>query len=165
MKQPFELTQDEFTGPYIVGDVFSIDGREDETYEVVWEWAESPELRRFPVWFGDGYSICELDDFHPEGTFILVSPDGQAVGFYMDAQCWIDPEHQGKGLSTPLILAAAEFHGGSPTRNEEGLGFSPAGYAAHIAAHRSAVKAAFEKGEAISEENLAAYDLVASHAP
>lgn len=160
MKEPFELTADEFIGPYFVGDFFSIDGREDESYETLWEWAEELENRRFPVWVGGGYSICEINDYHPEGTFILLAPDGKPVGFYANAQCWIDPEHRGKGLSTPLILAAADFHGGSPTENTEGLGFSYAGYAAHIAAHRTAVKEAFEKGKAVPEENLQAYGLL-----
>ena len=159
MREPFELTADEFTGPNFVADVFSIDGRDDECYEVLWEWAEEPANRRFPVWSHDGYSICEIEGYNPEGTFALLDPNGKPVGFYTSAQCWIDEEHRGKGLSTPLILAAADFHGGCPTENTQGLGFSYAGYAAHIAAHRAAVIEAFEKGKKVPEDNLRAYSL------
>jgi GNAT superfamily N-acetyltransferase len=103
---------------------------------------------RFPVYIEGPYQISELADpeFEPEGTFVLVHAEAGVCGFYMDGQCWVDPEHRGRGLGARLVLAAAEFHGGRPFDAPFGLGFSPAGYAAHVAAHRLAVLEAHESG-------------------
>jgi hypothetical protein len=128
-----------------VSEAFSIDGRADPDYEILWDFAAERRLR-FPIWFQDGYSVAELEGYEPEGTFILLHEIEGPVGFYTDAQCWIDPAHRGRHLSTPLILAAANFNGGSPVNSASRpwgpIGFSEAGYAAHQAAHRAAVQAA-----------------------
>ena len=130
------LTLDQFLGPIIISDVFRIDGRQDDDYEWLW-------------------TCADISDTEPESAFVLFDPKDDACGFYTDGQCWIDPEHRGKGLSIPLILAAVEYLGGSPTNNSQGLGFSRAGAAAHKAAHRHAVKAALKAGLAVPANVLA----------
>jgi hypothetical protein len=143
----WRMTLNDFTKPPMIGENFSINGRRDDDYDCLWECAGDPESLRPAVWSNGMYSIHELIDFEPEGTFTLVHQSTGPVGFYMDAQCWIDPPHRGQKLSTQLILAAANFHGGSPVQNADlGLGYSPAGYAAHRAAYRHAVQDALAKG-------------------
>jgi GNAT superfamily N-acetyltransferase len=93
-----------------------------------------------------------------------------ACGFYMGSGLWIDPEHRGKGLSSRLILAAAAFHGGSPTKNTEGLGVSAAGYGARRKAHSLAVHEAVEAGLPVPERVLEEYgvsrtSIVTGHHP
>lgn len=157
---PWQLTFDEFVGPTLISDKFEIHGRHDIDYEALWETVRDRQSIRPPIRLSpDGFSICEIDDFEPSGSFVLLAPDGRPCGFYMDAQCWVDPEHRGRGLSTLLISAAADWHGGSPTNNRCGLGFSPAGIAAHRAAHRSLVLEAFTAGENVPEAVLREYDL------
>lgn len=57
------------------------------------------------------------------------------VGFYAGSYLWIAREHRGLGLSTPLILAAAEQRGGTVLPPGVVLqGYTPAGLAAHRAA-------------------------------
>lgn len=62
------------------------------------------------------------------------------VGFYAGSYLWIAGPHRGRGLSVPLILAAAEARDG--TVLPPGVivqGFTPHGLAAHRAAHTHAV--------------------------
>lgn len=185
-REPWQLTADEFTGPAIIDDQYTIDGRRDEDYTPIWSIAglrdrddDDPDeppapdaviladdcALRWPVWTGDGYAVREIKDFEPEGTFVLVAPDRSLCGFYMDAQVWVDPAHRGKGLSSRLILAAADFHGGSPTRNTMGLGFSEAGYRAHLAAHRLAVAEARAEGKPVPQDADEEQDLAGAPAP
>ncbi|UCV24419.1 hypothetical protein [Ferribacterium limneticum] len=71
---------------------------------------------------------------------------GRIVGFYAGSYLWISAEHRGKGLSTPLILAAAEQRGGSIMPPGVVLqGYTPAGLAAHRKAHRHAILEATER--------------------
>lgn len=71
---------------------------------------------------------------------------GRIVGFYAGSYLWIAAEHRGKGLSTPLILAAAEQRGGSIMPPGVVLqGYTPAGLAAHRKAHRQAILDATER--------------------
>ena len=161
---PWQLTFDEFVGPTLISDKFEIHGRHDMEYEVLWDVASDPGNLRLPALVSaDGFSVCEVDEFDPEGTFVLLSPASEPCGFYMDGQCWVDPECRGLGLSTLLISAAANWHGGSPTNNRCGLGFSPAGIAAHRAAHRKLVTDAFTAGQSIPEAVLEENNLL--HAP
>ena len=70
---------------------------------------------------------------------------GRIVGFYAGSYLWIAAESRGKGLSTPLILAAAEQRGGSIMPPGVVLqGYTPAGLAAHRKAHRQAILNATE---------------------
>jgi GNAT superfamily N-acetyltransferase len=136
----------------MIGETFATQGRDQEEYEWLWNTAADLNGLGEPAWSGQGgYTVRELLDYDPPGTFALLTPEGSPCGFYMDSGLWIDPEHRGKGLSSRLILAAAAFHGGSPTNNEGGLGFSDAGYAAHRKAHCLAVQEAVEAGLPVPE--------------
>lgn len=150
-RDPWELSLDEFIGPDMIGEMFEIDGH-DEPYEHLWEEmicnAETlPLLARSP----EGYEARWLSDWEPAATLGLFAPDGSACGFYMGAQLWIDGGHRGQGLSRLLVAAAADLLGGSPTQNEEGLGFSEAGYWAHKAAWES-IQAAARRAEHLRED-------------
>ena len=156
----WRMTQDTFIGPAMILPVFEIDGRRDESFELVWEFAEDESCLGPSVWTGMGYTISRLIDFEPEGTFVLFDHRKHACGFYMGGSCWIDPKHRAKGLSKHLILAACRFLGGCPSQNTEGLGYSQEGYEAHVRAHRYAVEMAFKAGLPVSREILNEYDLL-----
>lgn len=159
--KPYEMTSEAFVGPVLLSESFAIDGRKDEDY--AWIWEEDPSFHpllpsSFPL---DGYRIHHLWGYEPEGSVLLAAPDGSVCGFYLDAQCWIDPEHRGAGLSTPMILAAAELLGGSPVRPNDGcpVGFSEAGHKAHLAAHAASVAWAARRGIRLPEAVAAEYGL------
>ena len=81
-----------------------------------------------------------------EGFNTAIFRVGRIVGFYAGSYLWIAAEHRGKGLSTPLILAAAEQRGGSIMPPGVILqGYTPAGLAAHRKAHRQAILDATER--------------------
>jgi len=133
---PWEMDAEAFLGPAIILPVFEIDGR-DETYDHLWEALEGEGgiCRTWP----DRLTAGPHDGWRtgsPPGTLGLLDPDGFARGFYMGGQLWIDEEARGVGRSALLIGAAADIVGGQPTQNTSGLGFSPAGHAAHLAAWR-----------------------------
>jgi GNAT superfamily N-acetyltransferase len=133
---PWEHDAEAFTGPAIVLPVFEIDGR-DETYDHLWEalaaeGTDLPDLARSR----DGWTARWLVDWEPKATMGLLDPDGTPRGFYMGGQLWVDPEARGAGRSALLIGAAADLLGAPPTQNTSGLGFSPAGFAAHLSAWR-----------------------------
>ncbi|OOY18273.1 hypothetical protein BMI85_04955 [Thioclava sp. DLFJ4-1] len=67
----------------------------------------------------------------PVGTLRLIAPGGAACGFHVGAQLWIDEYHRGSALSKTLVETMGDLLGGSPSKNEDGLGFSTAGYRAH----------------------------------
>jgi len=76
----------------------------------------------------------------------LFDADG-IVGFYAGSYLWIAGDHRGAGLSTPLILAAAEHRGGSVLPPGVVVqGYSRAGLVAHRTAHRHAVTTAIAAG-------------------
>jgi hypothetical protein len=143
---PWEMDVQTFLGPAIVLPVFEIDGR-DETYDHLWETLEGegadlPDLARS----SDGWTARWLPDWEPTATMGLLDPDGAARGFYMGGQLWVDEVARGAGRSALLIGAAADLLGGTPTQNVSGLGFSPAGHAAHFSAWRRIREAAVENG-------------------
>lgn len=81
-----------------------------------------------------------------EGFNTAIFKVGHIVGFYAGSYLWISSEHRGKGLSTPLIIAAAEQRGGSIMPPGVVLqGYTPAGLAAHRKAHRHAILEATER--------------------
>jgi len=88
-----------------------------------------------PVYVGSGrHAGYVIHHAHQKSVTALFAADG-IVGFYAGSYLWIAPEHRGRGLSTPLILAAAARRGG--TVLPPGIvvqGYSPAGLAAHRAA-------------------------------
>lgn len=143
---PWEHDLDAFIGPSLVLPVFEIDGR-CGAYDHLWEALEAegvdlPDLARSP----DGWTVRWLPDWEPPGTMGLLGPDGAARGFYMGGQLWVDPEARGAGRSALLIGAAADLLGDVPTQNRDGLGFSPAGHAAHLSAWRRIRATAVENG-------------------
>lgn len=143
---PWELSPDEFTGPKIVMDGFAIDGK-DENFDHLWEemrdsGEELPVLARDPA----GWEARWLKDWEPHPTIGLFSPDGGVGGFYMRGLLWIDEDLRGNGLSSLMINAAADLVGGCPLRNTDGIGFSPAGEAAHLSALRKITEWATEQG-------------------
>jgi hypothetical protein len=76
----------------------------------------------------------------------LFDGDG-VVGFYAGSYLWLAREHRGIGLSTPLILAAAEQRGGTVLPPGVVMqGYCRAGLVAHRTAHRHAVTMAIAAG-------------------
>lgn len=153
-RHPGSLTRHEFIGEAMIDNqMFSLDGRAagtgdfDENHSHLWEAAQDESNLSSIRWSGEGaqegYTVRHMLDWEPEGTMVLFAPDGAACGFYMRSMCWVDEDHRGKGLSTPLIVECAKELGGSPTQNEGGIGFTEAGYAAHARAWE-AMRAEFE---------------------
>lgn len=100
------------------------------------------------------YTICQATTGYSSALF----RDGHIVGFYHGSYLWIGAHHRGAGLSTPLILAAAQQRGGGclpPGVVQQG--YSRAGLAAHRAAHHSAIKAAQALGLAVPPAVLTEY--------
>ena len=145
-RDPWELSAEEFTGPAIVLPIFDINGR-DEDYDHLWEALENegetcPDLARS----SDGWTARWLPDWEPPATMGLLDPTGAPRGFYMGGQLWVDEGARGESRSSLLIGAAADLLGGPPTQNTSGLGFSPAGHAAHLAAWRRIRAVAADNG-------------------
>ncbi len=139
-RDPWELDLATYIGPSIVADVFSIDGG-DESYEhlleaLVEEGGDLHVVARSP----EGWEARWLDDWEPEATLGLFAPSGEPMGFYMSGQVWVNPAARGEVRSALMINAAADILGGCPSQNTQGMGFSPAGYAAHNAAHGVALE-------------------------
>lgn len=144
---PWEYDEESFIGSSIIRDVFEIDGR-DASFDHIWEMMESfseelPDIAKdergwTARWLGE--------DWEPRASLGLFDPDGTARGFYLQGQLWIDEDARGSGKSTLLIQAAADLTGERPTGEHQGLGMSPAGYAAHISALRKIKEAASEMG-------------------
>ena len=155
-RDPWELDEEEFTGPAIVSSVFDIDGESEEFAHLrealEQEGSELAVMSRDD----DGWEARWLDDWVPEATMGLFDPDGRARGFYTHGQLWIDPEWRGHGRSRLLIEAAADLLGGCPAQNTQGLGYSEAGFAAHLAARREIRLAAEEAGIDLEIETGAA---------
>lgn len=108
-----------------------------------------------PVYVGAGrhagYSVCNARDAW--ATVLL--HDGAMVGFYAGSQLWIAKAHRGYGLSTPLIVAAADHRGGSSV--PPGIvfqGYTPTGVLVHQAAHSHAVLTAVAAGLPVPAEVL-----------
>lgn len=124
-----------------------------------------------PVYQGEGrhaaYRICNA-----KGTPSTALFHGNDIaGFYAGSYLWIADGHRGRGLSTPLILCAAEQRGGGVM--PEGVvvqGYTPTGLAAHRSAHRHAVLSALAKGlpvptEVLKEMQLDDHQLSGSESP
>lgn len=136
---------DEFVGPRMISPAFGLDGRSVE-YDL---FRESP-WERAPVWISDdGRHAVHLvadEDWEPPTSVLVESEGGTCVGFYAGGELWIDEDRRGQGLSIPLILCLVDRLGKAAYDNRSGLGFSCAGYAAHAAAHRTAVELAAAAG-------------------
>lgn len=139
-------TFEEFLGPAsLVGSAFTIDGHDGEydlyfeaPYDLAAAWTSSDGLY--------GVHLVADEDWEPPTAVLIDNPTGTTVGFYAGGELWIDEEHRGRGLSTPLIVCLVARLGRAAYDNATGLGFSAAGHAAHAAAHRSVVLRAVEAG-------------------
>jgi hypothetical protein len=136
----------DFIGPTVISEAFLVTGDEEELH-VYFE----AEPARQPIWSNEDYAIHAVADrdFKPDAT-VLLRYGGQTIGFYAGGMCWIDRAHRGKELSTPLIVAANLLHDAVPYT--EHVGSSPAGLAAHEAAHRWTVNQALEAGLPVPPE-------------
>ncbi len=98
-----------------------------------------------------GYSIRHADS----GWNTALFADDTPVGFYADSYLWIAPPHRGKGLSTPLIVAAAEQRGGCVMPPGVAFqGYTRRGLAAHRSAHAQAVLTALAEGLSVPQAVL-----------
>jgi hypothetical protein len=140
-------TSDAFIGKYLISDVFAIDGRTEESFELIWDAPASERAfwQRF-----DGYEIRALPDFDP-CTMVLISPADTRCGFYSGGCLWIDLPHRGHSMGVELVLAMADAVQDSPTAYHGGLGFTQAGWDAHYCAWLSAVTRAHDAGHHIEE--------------
>lgn len=113
----------------IPSEVFAVTDKEAQDILDLFEGMEPDP----PLWSQFGYTVSVDGD--SESSSVLLKKEGKVVGFYEGSTLWIEEDHQGKGLSTPLILAAAiDRHGELPTVLPHGVdmhGYSPAGLQAH----------------------------------
>jgi GNAT superfamily N-acetyltransferase len=112
-----------FGEDYVVSEVFSVDGRDEDEYGHIFEWDELTD----PIWTEGAYSIMGCIEFEPD--CVRLHHDGAPVGFYMGGQAWVDPEHRGKGLGAKMIVACIAMSGRLPPVRD--IGFSDDGFRAH----------------------------------
>lgn len=109
-----------------------------------------------PVYVGAGRHAGYVVANATKGWTTALFRQGAVAGFYAGSSLWIARAHRGRGLSTPLIVAAAEQRGGSIL--PPGVvfqGYTPAGVFAHRAAHCHAVLTAAAAGLPVPAEVLA----------
>jgi hypothetical protein len=121
------------SGSEMPGPVFAVS--DDEAQDIL-DVLRAVDDRR-PLWSSGGYTIA-TDDYS-ESSSIVLTQQGNLIGFYEGSCLWIDEQHRGKGLSIPLILAAAmERSKDEPATvlppGVDSHGYSPAGLEAHDAA-------------------------------
>ncbi|MEY8800184.1 hypothetical protein AB9K35_07700 [Leisingera sp. XS_AS12] len=143
---PWELDAAEFVGPASILPHFAIDAGE-EAYASLWDMLDEcgddmPVLARDQ----DGWEARWIDNWGLAANIGLFDGCGVARGFYLGGESWIDEDARGAGRSSLMINAAADLLGGSPTQALLGNGFSPAGYAAHLSAHRKICDWARDQG-------------------
>lgn len=151
-RDPWELSEGDYTGPLVESDMFEIDGRHED-YDHLWEDLDTSRYSLPVLARNDGWEVRWLVDWEPRATMGLFDPSGASRGFYMGGQLWIDADVRGAGRSALMINAAADLLGGCPAQNDKGMGFSPAGAAAHRAARRKAITLAMMDGHSIDREN------------
>lgn len=144
-KAPWQRTFRAFAGPGIdrPSDMMRVSER-----EAAGRLAELAALAwREPIPAGSGrHAVYALRNAADSWCTTLFQGDSM-VGFYAGSYLWIAPAHRGLGLSTPLILAAADHRGGGTL--PPGVvfqGYTAGGVAAHRSAHRHAVLTALAEG-------------------
>lgn len=142
-----------FAGPGIAHPSDSLRVGEDEAASILANLATSEWSP--PVHIGTcrhaGYRIHHARDACITALFSAAG----IVGFYAGSYLWIARQHRGRGLSTPLILAAAEQRGGTIMPPGVVLqGYTTVGLAAHRAAHTHAVLTALASGVELLPEVL-----------
>jgi hypothetical protein len=151
MTAPWQKTFRAFAGPGIDHPSDSMRVSDDEAAARL---AEFGQLEwSAPVYVGTGrhagYTIHHAGDACITALF---DADG-IVGFYAGSYLWIAGDRRGEGLSTPLILAAAEQRGGSVLPPGVVVqGYTRAGLVAHRRAHRHAVATAIAAGLPVPAE-------------
>ncbi|MCG2579066.1 hypothetical protein LZ012_18905 [Dechloromonas sp. XY25] len=157
MTSIWERSFAEFAGPGIhhPSDTMRVD--DDEAATILADLAareQVPTILR-PIGCNRSYAVG-----HVAGTpHSLLLADKRIVGFYAGSYLWIARAHRGRGLSIPLILAAAEHRGG--TVLPPGVvvqGFTRRGLRAHRAAHRLAVRSALAAGLPVPSSVIAELD-------
>lgn len=112
-----------FGDRYMVSEMFSFDGRDEDEYGHVFEWEDLTD----PIWVEGAYAIRGCIDFEPD--CVVLAHGEEIVGFYMGGQAWVDPDHRGSGFGAKMIISCIAMSGRLPdVRN---IGFSAAGFAAH----------------------------------
>lgn len=145
MSNVWEKKFAEFAGPGIHHPSAAMRVDDDEAAQIVADLAareDVPTILR-PVVGNARYAVG-----HVAGApHTLLLTDKRIVGFYVGSYLWIAKAHRGHGLSTPLILAAAQHRAGRAL--PPGVvfqGYTVAGLAAHRSAHACAVGAAIAAG-------------------
>lgn len=144
MTAPWQKSFLDFAGPGIDRPSDSLRVTDDEAAEILAKLLAQAWTAHLPARLlqNSGYTLRHTR----EGFNTAIFKVGHIVGFYAGSYLWISAEHRGKGLSTPLILAAAEQRGGSIMPPGVVLqGYTPAGLAAHRKAHRQALLEATER--------------------
>lgn len=144
MTAPWQRSFLDFAGPGIDRPSDSLRVTDDEAAEILAKLLAQAWTAHLPARLlqNSGYTLRHTR----EGFNTAIFKVGHIVGFYAGSYLWISAEHRGKGLSTPLILAAAEQRGGSIMPPGVVLqGYTPAGLAAHRKAHRQALLEATER--------------------
>ena len=156
-RSPWQINVEEWTNSRGIGgmcDINEINGR-DKEYEHLFN-ALYHGGKDLPVLACDAknWTVRWLNTWKRKATMGLFNPDGQPCGFYSGRRLWIDEPARGFGRSAMLIIARADLMGASPTQNETGLAYSPAGYLAHIAACRRAMEHGFARGFPVDPKKI-----------
>lgn len=144
-KHPWQRTFRAFAGPGIDHPSDMMRVTEAEARTILARLAAQEWLA--PVHAGVGRHAGYTVSNATSGCCTALFHDDTAIGFYAESYLWIAREHRGRGLSTPLILAAAEQRDG--TTLPAGVvfqGYTAAGVAAHRAAHSHAILTAVAGG-------------------
>lgn len=108
---------------YMVSEMFAFDGSDEDEYGHVLEWEDLTD----PIWIEGSYVVRGCVGFEPD--CVVLTHEGDAVGFYMGGQAWVDHEHRGQGFGAKMIVSCIAMSGRLPdVRN---IGFSEEGLAAH----------------------------------
>ena len=134
----------EFLDGAVVSPAFAIRG-DDAEYELIYDW--DPSDRGQAIWDDGEVAIRPLLGYEPASVVMTRSRhrSGRVLGFNTDGQTYVDPALRGNGYGAAMVIALAVEKRGIPFATPA-MGYSAAGYAAHVAAHRSAREWAIAKG-------------------
>src|SRR5574343_266853 len=154
MTNPWQRTFRAFAGPGIAHPSDSMRICEAEAAAILADLAACDWLPPLEIGSGEhaGYAIHHARQASATAIF---DADG-IVGFYAGSYLWIARQHRGIGLSTPLILAAAQQRGGSVLAPGVTVqGYTRIGMLAHRKAHHHAVTTAIAAGLSVPGPVLA----------
>lgn len=158
MSSVWEKSFAEFAGPGIHHPSDSMRVDDDEAAMIVADLAAREHVPTVlcPAGRSRGYAVGHVAGT-PHHTLLLA--EKRIVGFYVGSYLWIARPHRGRGLATPLILAAADSRGG--TVLPPGVvvqGFTGRGLRAHRTAHRHAVRSAIAAGRPVPSAVIAEFE-------